>query len=81
MIDLEAASLFPLLPVSQAADSAPVKPFILVVNDNEFLVLSWTGASTLGLFVTGDGEPVRGTLEWRVHPKAVGKSQWRQFPC
>ncbi|KAI0083635.1 hypothetical protein BDY19DRAFT_620665 [Irpex rosettiformis] len=71
MIDLEAASLFQLLPLSQAEDSGPVKPFILVISDNEFLILSWTGASTLGLFITGDGDPVRGTLEWPKHPKAV----------
>lgn len=73
MIDLEAASLFPLLPLSQAEGSGPVKPFIIVISDNEFLILSWTGASTLGLFITGDGDPVRGTLEWPTHPKAVGK--------
>ncbi|KAI0765802.1 hypothetical protein BC629DRAFT_1583797 [Irpex lacteus] len=71
MIDLEAASLFPLLPLSQAEGSGPVKPFIIVISDNEFLILSWTGASTLGLFITGDGDPVRGTLEWPTHPKAV----------
>jgi hypothetical protein len=35
------------------------------------LILSWTGASTLGLFITGDGDPVRGTLEWPSHPEAV----------
>lgn len=73
MIDLEAASLFPILPVSQAPDAAPVKPFILIIGDNELLLLSWTGTSTLGLFVNGDGEPVRGTLEWQMHPKAVGQ--------
>ncbi|KAI0344930.1 hypothetical protein BDW22DRAFT_1353743 [Trametopsis cervina] len=73
MIDLSAASLLQLLPLSQAPDSGPVKPFILVISDHEFLILSWTGASTLGLFLTGDGDPVRGTLEWTSHPKAVWK--------
>ena len=73
MIDLEAASLFPLLPLSQAEDSGPVEPFILVISSNEFLILSWTGASTLGLFITGDGDPVRGTLQWENHPKAAGE--------
>lgn len=73
MIDLVAASLLPLLPVTQGKDSAPVKPFILVTSDNEFLILSWTGTASLGLFVTGDGEPVRGTLEWQIHPKALGE--------
>ncbi|KAL6298204.1 hypothetical protein BKA93DRAFT_744633 [Sparassis latifolia] len=71
IIDLEAASLFPVLPVSQAPDSGPVKPSITVISENEFLILSWTGASTLGLFITGEGEAVRGTLEWPSHPEAV----------
>lgn len=82
MINLETASLIPLLPISQApleepnaeAPQAPaVKPFILVIAESEFLILSWTGASTLGVFITGEGEPVRGTLEWSSHPVSVGK--------
>ncbi|OBZ67664.1 Transforming growth factor-beta receptor-associated protein 1 [Grifola frondosa] len=72
MIDLEAASLFPLLPLSQDIDSTvTVKPSITVISENEFLILSWTGGSTLGVFITGDGDPVRGTLEWPSHPQAV----------
>ncbi|OCH89285.1 hypothetical protein OBBRIDRAFT_732893 [Obba rivulosa] len=71
VIDLEAASFFPILPVSQAGDGILVKPSITVVSDNEFLILSWNGASTLGVFITGDGDPVRGTLEWPSHPVAV----------
>jgi vacuolar protein sorting-associated protein 3 len=82
MIDLETASLFPLLPISQApaeqpsteAPQAPaVKPFIIVISESEFLILSWTGASTLGLFITGEGDPIRGTLEWSSHPISVGQ--------
>lgn len=61
-----------VLPVNQAMDnSTPVKPFIVVVGGNEFLLLSWTGATTLGVFVTGEGDPVRGTLEWPSHPLSV----------
>ena len=84
MIDLETASLFPLLPISQAPSEQPiseapqapvVKPFIVVISDFEFLILSWTGASTLGLFITGEGDPVRGTLEWSSHPVSVSKYQ------
>ncbi|EPQ52370.1 hypothetical protein GLOTRDRAFT_65249 [Gloeophyllum trabeum ATCC 11539] len=75
IIDLHAASLVPLLPLSQApsmgSSDPPVKPHILVVGDNEFLILSWTGASTIGVFITGEGDPVRGTLEWPSHPEAV----------
>ena len=73
VVDLEGASMFPILPLSQAPDPTPfvVKPSITVIGNSEFLILSWTGASTLGLFITGDGDPVRGTLEWPSHPEAV----------
>jgi hypothetical protein len=73
IVDLQAMAAFPLLPISQALDPAPfeVKPSITVVGPSEFLLLSWTGASTLGLFVTGNGDPVRGTLEWSSHPEAI----------
>ncbi|KAF8903944.1 hypothetical protein CPB84DRAFT_1677706 [Gymnopilus junonius] len=72
ILDLEAASIFQVLPVSQAPDTTSVvKPSITVISRNEFLILSWTGASTLGLFITSDGDPVRGTLEWPSHPEAI----------
>ncbi|OJT07519.1 hypothetical protein TRAPUB_1615 [Trametes pubescens] len=72
VIDLLQASLVPLLPISQAMDSTvAVKPSITVISENEFLILSWTGASTIGVFITGEGDPVRGTLEWPSHPEAV----------
>ena len=74
MIDLVQASMVPLLPISQAADTTvAVKPLITVITENEFLLLSWTGASTIGVFITGDGDPVRGTLEWPSHPEAICK--------
>ncbi|KJA21405.1 hypothetical protein HYPSUDRAFT_140625 [Hypholoma sublateritium FD-334 SS-4] len=73
ILDLEASSLFQVIPVSQSSEPTPfvVKPSITVISQNEFLLLSWTGASTLGLFITGDGDPVRGTLEWPSHPEAI----------
>ena len=71
MIDLDQGLLYPILPLSQAPDSPPVKPSITVIGAHEFLILSWTGASTLGVFITGEGEPVRGTLEWSMHPISV----------
>jgi vacuolar protein sorting-associated protein 3 len=70
MVDLERASLFSIIPLSQDP-SVTVKPSITVIGDYEFLIISWTGASTMGLFITGDGDPVRGTLEWPRHPEAV----------
>ncbi|TFY60727.1 hypothetical protein EVJ58_g4966 [Rhodofomes roseus] len=71
VIDLELASMVPLLPLSQASDGQTIKPSITVISENEFLIVSWTGASSLGVFITGDGEPVRGTLEWPAHPETI----------
>lgn len=73
VVDLEEAQLFPILPISQAppGDGVKVKPHITVISDNEFLILSWTGASTLGLFITGSGDPVRGTLQWDTYPLGI----------
>ncbi len=82
MVDLEQASLYSLLPLLQSQDPTPfvVKPLITVISGStssestEFLILSWTGSSALGVFITGEGDPVRGTLEWPSYPKAVCKS-------
>ncbi|KAF7344550.1 CNH domain-containing protein [Mycena sanguinolenta] len=75
IIDLVNAELTPLMPLSQAPPEEPFPgpPGICVTGDNpaEFLILSWTGASTLGVFISGAGDPVRGTLEWPAHPRAV----------
>ena len=81
MVDLEQASLYPILPLSQASEPVPfvVKPSITVIGPNEFLILSWTGASTLGFFITADGDPVRGTLEWPSYPRAICQCIYCQF--
>ncbi|KAJ7485525.1 hypothetical protein FB451DRAFT_1554419 [Mycena latifolia] len=73
IIDLASAELTPLMPVSQAVEPFTGSPGICVTGDNptEFLILSWTGGSTLGVFISGAGDPVRGTLEWPAHPRAV----------
>lgn len=73
VIDLETATMIPVLPVSQAQDGLQIKPSITVISDNEFLIVSWTGGSSLGVFVTGEGEPVRGTLEWPAHPDSISE--------
>ena len=76
LVDLDIASLFPILPLSQAYEPASfvVKPSITVIGPNEFLILSWTGTSTLGVFISADGDPVRGTLQWPSHPKSICQS-------
>lgn len=72
VVDMQNSQMISLLPVSQAIDSVvPVKPFILVVSENEFLILSWTGTSTIGIFITGEGDPVRGTLTFPSHPLSI----------
>ncbi|KAL0959675.1 hypothetical protein HGRIS_011374 [Hohenbuehelia grisea] len=73
IVDLERTSLFQLLPVSQAPEPplTPLQPSITVVTDNEFLILSWDGSGTMGVFITGDGEPVRGTLQWPGYPQSI----------
>ncbi|KAH6917829.1 hypothetical protein BKA70DRAFT_1366356 [Coprinopsis sp. MPI-PUGE-AT-0042] len=73
LVDLEGAQLFPILPIAQAPaqEGAVIRPLINVISDNEFLILSWTGTNTLGLFITGDGDPVRGTLEWPAYPLGI----------
>ncbi|KAK0192609.1 hypothetical protein F5146DRAFT_511043 [Armillaria mellea] len=73
IVDLEKASMFGVIPISQALEPPqfPIKPSITVIDVNEFLILSYTGVSTLGLFITSNGDPVRGTLEWPQHPESV----------
>lgn len=44
---------------------------IVVVADEEFLILSWTGSGTMGVFINVNGDPVRGTLQWPNHPLSV----------
>jgi hypothetical protein len=44
---------------------------IVVVPEEEFLILSWTGAGTIGVFINVHGDPVRGTLQWPNHPLSV----------
>jgi vacuolar protein sorting-associated protein 3 len=71
VVDLESGQLLPLMPITQAPVPIPLRPSITPVGAAEFLILSWTGVSALGVFITGTGEPVRGTLEWPAYPDAV----------
>ena len=90
LVNLESATLTPLLPISQdppddlteeqqegrAPDFTKPKsyqrPSILPIGEDEFLIASHTGHSTLGLFINENGEPTRGTLEWASNPKSIG---------
>lgn len=51
-----------------------VNPNVVVIpGENEFLVTSYTGAGTMGVFLNGQGDPVRGTMEWTDHPLSICK--------
>ncbi|KZT07023.1 uncharacterized protein LAESUDRAFT_812372 [Laetiporus sulphureus 93-53] len=71
LINLNSGQMFEVLPLNQAGDDFRVKPSVTVINECEFLMLSWTGNNTLGVFITGEGDPVRGTLEWPLYPDAL----------
>ncbi|THU80066.1 hypothetical protein K435DRAFT_823770 [Dendrothele bispora CBS 962.96] len=71
VVNLEKAESFPLLPLCQVDADFKPDPFITVTGDDEFLICSWTGQNTLGVFINSNGDPVRGTLEWPTYPKAV----------
>jgi hypothetical protein len=77
LIDLSDASLTEVLPVSQIdqseLDFTPNPNVVVIPGENEFLVTSYTGVSTMGVFLNGQGDPVRGTMEWPDHPISISK--------
>jgi hypothetical protein len=70
IVNLVDSSFLPVIPVSQEP-GVKVEPFIIVINRNEFLILSWTGGGTIGVFISGNGDPVRGTLTLPSHPRSI----------
>ncbi|WWC89446.1 uncharacterized protein L201_004370 [Kwoniella dendrophila CBS 6074] len=81
IIDLSDASLTEVLPVSQidpaVAEFEPNPNIVVIPDENEFLVTSYTGSSTMGVFLNGQGDPVRGTMEWPSHPISIAiESEW-----
>lgn len=47
---------------------------VVIPDEKEFLVTSYTGTSTMGVFLNGQGDPVRGTIAWTSHPLSISKS-------
>lgn len=77
IIDLSDASLTGVLPVSQVdpqdTEWKPNPNVVVIPGENQFLVTSYTGANTMGVFLNGQGDPERGTIEWSDHPVSIGE--------
>ncbi|KAI0252536.1 hypothetical protein BJV78DRAFT_1201303 [Lactifluus subvellereus] len=74
LVLLNTVTATPILPISQVPPepgTRPHRPMIAVVAEEEFLILSWTGAGTMGVFINVNGDPVRGTLQWPSHPLSI----------
>lgn len=70
--------MIPVLPVVQSTSSGAnaqvLRPTCIAIAENEFLLASATGSgqTAIGIFCTGAGDPVRGTLQWSSYPRALG---------
>jgi hypothetical protein len=70
--------MIPVLPVVQSSNSGSsaqvLKPVCIAITENEFLLASATssGQTAIGIFCSGAGDPVRGTLQWSSYPRALG---------
>ncbi|KAF9388781.1 transforming growth factor, beta receptor associated protein 1 [Podila verticillata] len=78
LIDNRVGRMIPVLPVVQSASSGNsaqvIKPVCVAIAENEFLLASATssGQTAIGIFCSGNGDPVRGTLQWSSYPRALG---------
>jgi hypothetical protein len=61
------------MPLSHGGE-APGKPIIIVIGSNEFLIVSTLEGRGLAIFISGSGDPVRGTFEYANYPVAVCES-------
>lgn len=66
-----------VLPISQVDTDVlewdPNPNIVVIPGEDEFLVTSYTGVGTMGVFLNGQGDPVRGTMEWDDHPISIGE--------
>ncbi|KAG0343263.1 hypothetical protein BG004_005429 [Podila humilis] len=78
LIDSRVGRMIPVLPVVQNSNSGSsaqvIKPVCVAIAENEFLLASATssGQTAIGIFCSGNGDPVRGTLQWSSYPRALG---------
>ncbi|KAI9208292.1 uncharacterized protein BJ171DRAFT_237716 [Polychytrium aggregatum] len=73
ILNVETSQEFQLFPY----DRQLMRPMVVAIQEDEFLLVIGTPQQTgLGMFVTGNGDAIRGTLEWPAMPKSVAF----QFP-
>ncbi|KAF9788229.1 hypothetical protein BJ322DRAFT_1047828, partial [Thelephora terrestris] len=70
LLDLKRGTLLPVMPLSHAG-VVPAKPIITVIGSNEFLIVSNVDDRGLAVFISGSGDPVRGTFEYSKYPVSV----------
>ena len=73
ILDLRKGTLLPVMPLSPAG-KAPVKPIITAIGSNEFLIVSTMEDRGFAVFISGSGDPIRGTFEYSNYPVAVCES-------
>ncbi|KAL7416423.1 hypothetical protein BDY24DRAFT_233923 [Mrakia frigida] len=72
-VSIPDSTLSPVMPISQVQPNFVPKPCIAVVQVDEFLATSCTSpeGAGMGVFLNGEGDPVRGTIQWDSFPKSV----------
>lgn len=79
LINLQQSSATELIPTPQVpvtptlllGSGTQPRPLVAVVKQDEFLVVSGNSEGQIGLFVNGNGDAIRGTLQWSSYPKAL----------
>ncbi|KAI8819120.1 vacuolar sorting protein 39 domain 2-domain-containing protein [Fimicolochytrium jonesii] len=68
LIFLDNGSMIPLFPYDRSLQN----PVVAVFGEGEFVLVTATPQGLgLGVFISQNGEPVRGTLEWTAIPKSL----------
>ncbi|KAG8884781.1 hypothetical protein FRB97_003302 [Tulasnella sp. 331] len=73
IINVDAAEALDLMDWSHVPleENSPIRPILVVTEQSEFMLVVWTGNGSLGFFMSGTGDPVRGTMEYPQHPISI----------
>ncbi|KAG9037771.1 hypothetical protein FRB95_004057 [Tulasnella sp. JGI-2019a] len=73
IINVDAAEALDLMDWSHVPleENTTIRPILVVTERSEFMLVVWTGNGSLGFFMSGTGDPVRGTLEYPQHPISI----------